>query len=334
MTPTATSTPQSLSGMVAVSKGSKIKPLGYICWFTVPDRPINIKTLKKHWLTAGLPSEPLPKDPRALYLFKLAMRTQQGKVKLEDGSVVQTEVVDVMENGDVAVYQISRVVRDRDERVVDYPKAMRVTYHKTTEEIEFNKLGDEVKRTELLPMMTAIQDYFEQNSKMLSGRKLRGIVRDFLKDDSDEQDGKVGLSGENLRGKAGGVYFVVAKYEEDLENLAQCLSRLYESDGGVYGLSIVPLADGKSEREMIRAHHVANSVAETKDAIADVAKLLRDDRKTAVRSDVYAHHYRKLQQLRRRIGLYGEALKDDEAEIESVMSILGKQLDRLSGATA
>lgn len=328
--PTAT-TPNSLSGMVAVSKGSKVKPLGYITWFSVPDKPVNIKTLRKHWRIAGLDPTPLPKNPRSLYLFKLAVRSQEGKVKLDDGTVVQTEVMDVLENGDVSIYQLSRVVRDRDNRVVDYPKAMRVTFHKPSEEINYDLLGG-VKRTKLLPVMDAIQDFYEKNAKMISGRKIRGIVRDFLKDDTDEQSGKVGLSGENLRGKAGGVYFVAARHIEDLEGLSQALGNLYETDGGVYGLSTVPLADGKSERGMIRAHHVANSLAETKTAMADVAKLLRDDRKTAVRSDVYAHHYRKLQALRRRSAEYTALLREEQQEVTDVTEMLSKQLTKLSNA--
>lgn len=330
---TTATAPQSLSGMVAVSKGSKVKPLGYIVWFSVPDRPVNIKTLRKHWLLAGLDPKPLPKDPRALYLFKRAMRSQEGKVRQADGTDVQTEVVDVLENGDQSIYQISRVVRDRDERVVDYPKAMRVTFTKTTEDIGFDALG-EVKRADLFPMMESIQDHFEQSAKEITGRKVRTLVRDYLKDDSDEEGGKVGLSGENLRGKAGGVYFVAAKYLDDLEGIEQALSALYEADGGVYGLSAVPLADGQSEREMIRAHHVANSVAETKEAIADVAKLLRDDRKAAVRSDVYAHHYRRLQALRRRDAEYAKILREEQEEITDITSMLSKQLDKLSHAAA
>lgn len=332
-----TTTPTSISGMVAVSKGSKVKALGYICFYSIPDRPVNVRELKKQWLMAGLDPEPLPKDPRALYLFKRACRAMKGKVKLADGTIVQTEVVDVVETGDVCVYQISRVVRDRDNQLVEYPKAMKVTYTKSSEEIHFDALiekGSPVKRADLLPMMSAIQDDFENNAKMISGRKVRGLVVGFLKDDADEQSGKVGLSGENLRGKAGGVYFVAAQHAEDLENLAKALSKLYAEDGGVYGLSTVPLADGKSEREMIRAHHIANSIAETKQAIADVAKLLRDDRKAAVRSDVYAHHYRKLQALRRRVAAYEALLRDDEEEVTDILEMLDKQLKKLSGASA
>lgn len=333
MSPTATATPDSLSGMVAVSKGSKVKPLGYICWFSVPDRPVNVKTLRKHWLMAGLDPQPLPKDPRALYLFKRAMREQEGKVRLADGTLVQTEVVDVLDSGDHSIYQLSRVVRDKANRVVDYPKAMRVTFTKTTEEIGFDALG-EVKRSELVPMMTAIQDFFEQSTKQISGRKVRTLVRDYLKDDTDEAGGKVGLSGENLRGKSGGVYFVAAKYVEDLEGISQALGDLYEADGGVYGLSMVPLADGKSEREMIRAHHTANAVADTKQAIADVAKLLRDDRKSAVRSDVAAHHWRKLRSLQRRAAQYNSLLRDEQDEVTTALELMGKQMQKLAGAEA
>lgn len=323
-----TATPDRLSGTVAVSKDSKIKPLGYITWFSVPDRPVNVKTLKKHWLMAGLDPTPLPADPRALYLFKRAMREQEGKVRNADGSITQTEVVDVLETGEHCIYQISRVVRDVDERVVEYPKTMRAVYLKATEEIKYDRLGD-AKREEVLPMMEAIQDYFERNTKVVDGRKVRTLVRDFLKDDSDEQGKTVGLSGENLRGKAGGVYFIAARYKDELDGLAQALEGLYEDEGATYGLYTVPLADTASEREMIRRHHVANTLKEIQDAMADVSKLLREDRKNAVRSDVAAHHWRKLQSLRRRAAEYNALLREEQEDVSAASDMLAKQLDKL-----
>jgi hypothetical protein len=327
--PTTTATQESLTGdMVAVGKDSKVKPLGFITWFSIPDKPVNLKVLKKHWLMAGLDPKVLPPDPRALFLFKRAVRGQEGRVRHADGSITETDVVRIIENADFCIYQITRVVRDEDRREVDYPKAMRVTYNKRAGEIEFNKLG-ETKRVDLRPMMEEIQDFVEQNTKTVNGRKVRTMVRDFLKDGNDERSGKVGLSGENMRGKAGGVYFVGARYKEELDGLAVALEGLYADDGQTYGLYTVPLADGKSEREMIRAHHVANTVKETQEAMTFVAKLLREDRTSTVRVDVSAHWYRKLQALKRRNAEYNALLKDEQEEVNDITSMLERQLSKL-----
>lgn len=325
MTPTSTLPPSA----VGVGKKSKLTILGYVSFFSVPDRPVAIKRLRKEWLLAGLDPQALPEDPRSLYLFKRAMREQEGKVRTADGGVIETDVKDVLENGDLCIYQISRVVRDADEREVDYPKAMRVVYNKAAEEMKFDPLG-EVPRAEVLPMMEAIQDYFENNGKMIDGRKVRTVVRNFLKDDRDEQGGVVGLSGENLRGKGGGVYFIAAKYKDELEALEQALEGLYE-DGAAY-LHSIPLADGEGERELVRRHHLNNTKHEIEEAMADVAKLLRSDRKHAVRSDVAAHHWRRLRALQRRAAEYKGLLKDENEDIDAATEMLQRQLDKLPGA--
>lgn len=323
--PTSTVAPD----VIAVGRKSKLPVLGYLTWFSVPDRPVSIKKLRKEWLLAGLDPQALPEDPRSLYLFKRAMRAQEGKVRTEDGGVIETDVKDVLETGDLCIYQISRVVRDADERQVDYPKAMRVVYNKQAQEMKFDPLG-EVPRGEILPMMEAIQDYFENNAKMIDGRKVRTVVRNFLKDDSDEQGGIVGLSGENLRGKGGGVYFIAAKYKDELEALESALDGLYD-DGAAY-LHSVPLADSASERELVRRHHLNNTKHEIEEAMADVAKLLRSDRKHAVRSDVAAHHWRRLRALQRRAAEYKGLLKDENEDIDQATELLQKQLDKLPGA--
>lgn len=324
-----TTTPKPVSGMVAVSaRNKKIKPLGYVVWYSVPDRSVPLRALKRAWFKGGLEGACLPNDPRALYLFKRAVRGQQGRVKHDDGSMTETDVVDVLDGAQHCIYQISRVVRDADRREVDYPKALRVIFDKEAQEIKFNRLGD-TKLSEVKPMMDEIMDFFEQNTKIVNGHKVRTLVRKYLREDTDEAGGVFGLSGENLRGKAGGVYFVAARHKDRLDGLAECLQELYGEDGSTYGLYSVPLADGRSEREMIRAHHVANTVKEAQEAIDDVAKLLRQDRVNRVRSDVASHWFRKLQALRRRSAEYDSMLKEEQGDVASIIEMMSKQIGKL-----
>jgi hypothetical protein len=73
-------------------------------------------------------------------------------------------------------------------------------------------------------MMESIQDYYDKNASKVTGAKVRGIVRNYLKSEPDEQRRNVeGLSGENLRGKAGGIYFIPARHVDQLSALAEAL---------------------------------------------------------------------------------------------------------------
>lgn len=349
---TATATPQRLRGMVAVSKDSGVKPLGYVVWFSVPDEDVSIRKLRSTWGVAGLPMEPLPKDQKAVNAFQRAVRAQQGVFRDEQsGTITETDVRLVVETEQDMVYQVSRVVRDLAERQVDYPKALKVWFSKETEDITFRPMGETPKR-DVLPIMEAIQSAFEAAGKTVTGAKVRTLVRNFIRETPGEgwraDDGKVygqvfGLSGENLRGKAGGVYFVLAKYATELEALAECLYELYNPKGRAY-LHIVPMADGKSERELIRAHHVANTLEECNDAISEARRLVKGvivesdgterARDRRPRENVVRHHGEALSRMKRRVAEYSEVLKAEQEDIADRMSILDTQIDKLTRIAA
>ena len=320
-------TPTALQGMVATSQRKGAKILGFIIWFSVPDRPLGLARLKKEWQTAGLDASALPSDPRELFLFKRAMREQEGREVQPNGNIIETDVKDILEDGAQCVYQISRVERDKKNRVVDYPKAMRVTFMKAAQEIKFDALGG-VKRKDLFPMEKAISDYFENNAKMIEGRKVRTLVRQYIKNETDEKGNTFGLSGENLRGKGGGVYFVAAKHADQVGYLEEALSNLYK-DGAAY-LHSVPLMSDKGAKELIRQHHVANTIRELEEAITDAGKLIRDDRKHKVRSDIAEFHWRRLRALQRRSAEYATILGEEQEDVTQMQEMLSKQLKKLA----
>jgi hypothetical protein len=334
-----TATPQRLTGMVAVSKDSKVKPLGYVCWFSVPDESVKLSRLRRIWQLAGLDPKPLPKDQRAVNAFKRAVREQEKLGTFTDSATglrVETDVRDVLENAEDVIYQITRVVRDKDNRAVEYPKALQVWYSKVKDEIDFKVIvpkgvdpkAANLTRQALLGVMESVQELFDANTKAVTGAKVRTLVRSYVKNDEDETLGSVGLSGENLRGKAGGVYFVLAKHADKLESLADFLDELYEPQGRAY-LYTVPMADGATEREMIRRAHVANTVAEMDEEMEAVRQLLRDGRDREVRSNVKSHHWNRLQALRRRAAEYAEALKDEQEDLTTRLDVLHNQLRKL-----
>jgi hypothetical protein len=318
-------TPTSLTGLVATAKAGA-GTLGYLTWFSVPDESVGLRKLKQVLMVHGLPPSLAPKDQKAINTFKRAMREQEGRHR-ESGVIRETTVAQVAETPEDCVYQISTLVRDLDQRVIEYPKALRVVFNKTTEDINFSPLGG-VPRSEVLPMMESIQDYYDKNASKVTGAKVRGIVRNYLKSEPDEGRNVEGLSGENLRGKAGGIYFIPARHADQLSAMADALAELYV--GKAY-LHAVPLADNASEREIIRRHHVANTRQEMKEAMQRVKSLLSADRERAPRSDVVANEWAHFRALQRRSATYASVLKDEQDEIEDMGKLLKKQLDKLIG---
>ena len=103
-------TPKSIKGVVAVSGNSKIKPLGYLTWFSVPDDSVSLGRLRSTLAKNGLPPSLAPKDTKAINVFKRAMREQEGR-KRDNGQTIETTVAQVDETPDQCIYQISRLVR-------------------------------------------------------------------------------------------------------------------------------------------------------------------------------------------------------------------------------
>lgn len=320
-------TPKSIQGLVAISEESGVKPLGYLTWFSVPDQSVSLRTLKKTLALNGLPIGLAPKDTKAIHVFKRAMREEEG-IRKDDatGTITETDVAQVMEDHQFCIYQISILVRDTDERVVEYPKALRVIFNKQTEEIDYNILGSGMGAL-VIDMQERIEDFYSKNAQKVTGARVRSVVRNYIKDEPDEGRNVEGLSGENMRGKAGGIYFVPAKHAEQISALSAMLHELYK--GHAY-LHAVPLADGSTERELVRRHHIANTREEMLEAISEVRKLTSGDRERAPRSDVVANQWSKFHAMRRRSASYQEILEDEAEEIASMGDMLKKALDRLT----
>lgn len=310
--------------MIAVGSGSKIKALGYLVWFSVPDEAVSLRRLRQQLAVHGLSPDLAPKDTKAINTFKKAVREQDGR-KRENGHIRENDVALVTESFEQVVYQVSTLKRDLAENVVDYPKALRVIFNKDDEEIRFNPLR-EVPRADVLPVMEAIQEFYDKNASKVTGARVRAVVRNYLKSSPSEERGVDGLNGENLRGKAGGIYFIPARHRDQLQALAETLDELYK--GKAY-LHYIPLADSASEREIIRRHHVANTQAEMKEAIQELREILDQPRDRAIRSDVAKNHLARYHALRRRIAEYTAILEDEQEEVMHMGELMKKQLRRL-----
>lgn len=330
--PTAT-TPRAVRGMVAISRNSNVKPLGFVCWFSVPDKDLKISRLRQHWVRGGLSDKPLPPAQKLVNAFRRAVRNQEGIVINEkDGTRTETDVRIFQDDSRRIEYHITRVKRDLNASRLVYQGAVRVWFDKRDEhdniieKMDHRLLGEAPPR-EAHEMVRAIEADFDAATETVPGSKVRTMVRHVLKDEPDDKT--FGFGGENLRGKAGGIYFVWAKYEHDLERLSEVLDGLYPARDGQAYLHMIPLADGNWERELIAKHHEENSVDDLDEAIFDLQKLLREDddskvdgkvRKRAPRRNVIDHHKATIMKLEAHAASYADAL---DVELKAV----GQRLD-------
>lgn len=318
-------TPRSLKGTVAVALDSGVKPLGYLTWFSIPDENVKLSRLKRMLGVHALPTELAPRDTKALNVFKRALREQDGRHR-ENGHIRDNTVAKVTENEAECVYQVTSLVRNLDEKIIEYAKSFRATFDKRTEGLNFRPLAG-ANRAEVQEIVLQIQDWYDANGTSVTGAKVRGIVRGYLRNQPDDERGIFGLSGENLRGRAGGIYFIPERHRDELDSLADMLEELYPEHKAY--LHYIPLADGASEREIIRRHHIANTRSEMAEAIAATKALIAAERERGLRSNVIAHHRAEFRQLERRTREYAAILQDEQEEIVMMSRVLSKQLDKL-----
>ena len=351
--PTATHTPQALQGMVAVSRNNKTELLGYVCWFSVPDEDIKVGRLRRKWVQGGLPDWPLPPAQKSVNAFKRAVAAQAGiSINEKNGTKTETDVREFMENSERVEYHVTRVVRDLSASRLVYEGAVRAWFTKRdsagnpVEEPDYRPLG-EVPTKEAFAIMDDIKAAYDAAQETVPGARVRTIVRKVLSD--QPADKTFGFGGENLRRKAGGIYFVPIKFEHDLERLADVLWTLYPGGAGRAFMSMLPMANGDYELELVRRAHMENSVDDIDEAVFDALKVLRatdavtgdgilpsvvaphleklkamnlDPRDRDMRSNVLAHHLSKLEQLELRAAAYADLIGDRQKEIDQRLKTL------------
>ena len=182
------------------------------------------------------------------------------------------------------VYQITRMVRDRAEKLIDHPKAMTVAFDKGTQQLTVRELED---FDALSGIEDSIRKHLADNEKRIPGQKLRNAIRDKI----------VELGGQNLRRKAGGLYFVPRTHrvrtganqvEEQatapvLDSIKGFLADVYGDRADFY---IIPLVGDEGQRAMVRKHFTLNVNTELEEMTLRALNRVRNPGERGVRQEM------------------------------------------------
>lgn len=276
------------SNVKAVSKSAAkgLTILGNIGMFTLPDEPLSGTKIVRSWNAHGLPIDFLPDKREAWHVFMSACRSVETRRRGSNGSVkrVEVKVDEVLHNGRECVYQITRLVRDEQNAVIEWPKAMTLAFEKSSEDIHVRELED---YDALRGLEDAIRTHFKANTKTVPPKAIRGAVRELL----------LSLGAQNLRRKAGGVYFIPVEYlpagqrkkaptEPILTGLTESLAELYGDRADFY---TIPLVNDEGAREMVRKHFTLNVSAQSEELLQTVVNRVRAGKGRTVRADLIAN---------------------------------------------
>jgi len=328
-------TPRKAKNVIAVTPGGDITEemiLGYITLFTVPDRAVSASKLNRTWISEGLPHGFIPQSRRSVNAFQVACRSVETRRRTEATKRREIEVDQVHETADKCVYQITVLIRDKANELIEHPKALRVIFDKNTEDITWQRLdADGVDKAEADELGTRIRDFYDANAKKVPAARVRDAIRKLM----DACDAT------NLRKKAGGVYMVprIAIDPEDgnqfhtkdlLDSLAKVLSELWGGDAEV---NQIPCANAESEREMLARHFDINVTDEIDEIMAKASEALqRPDR--SMRQDAIGNMLARRKQLAERTERYKSLVGDELEQVVTKLDLLDQQLEAVVLAKA
>jgi hypothetical protein len=315
--------------LVAVTPGGDITEdmlAGFYTWFSVKEDLVSLARVRKAWKDAGLDINRLPKERRPEHVAQEAIR-QIERIGYIDGpdedsqrsrEEIRVEQVDRTRN--FLIYQVTRHVQDRADRVVNHPKAMRVIFTFADAALQFEPL-DGASADDVREMAAEIRANYEKNSTKIPGHKLRTIVRHYLEE----------AGAENMRGNSGGVYFVaktlvIATHNKlwahhgDAIDGGELLRAIVAALTGIYresDMHIIPCVNDEGQRAYLKRRFLENCTEDLKrfrDECLDVVAT-KDKRVRGFRTD-----------LRDRLIQTRSAMDARRAQFASV---LGETLDEL-----
>lgn len=315
--------------VIAVSEGA-LDPdqfLGRLTLFTLPDQEVSGGKLLRSWAKHGLDVDTLPDARQPVHIFQTACASvKRRRATNGDGDRMQITADEVADNG-TCDYQIGVKVWDVANKVIEYRRDMLVTFDKQTSQITTDSDGTDPR---LRAVEQQIRDHFDHNAKTVPGQKVRNAVRTTL----------LSLGAQNVRRKAGGVYFVPATYTRThnsqrethptkpiLDGLHNVLADMYAETADFH---IIPLANAEGEREMVRRHFVLNANEELATINVQIINRLREGKgKRAVRSDYMANLYKKRREILMAIEQFTKLVDVEQKDIAANVRDLDDSLARL-----
>jgi hypothetical protein len=290
--------------------------LGYYTMFTVPDRFVSASKLSRAWASQALPMNLIPSTRKAVDTFKNACRSVETR-RHGGGRTVEIKVDQVNETYDDCVYQITHMVRDTAQRTIEHPKAMRVTFDKHDETIDYDQLSKRYA-SQLDAIEKRIEANYNENLAKVPGSKVRAAIRGLMRH----------IDGVNVRRRSGGIYFVPKEGRAELDSLTQVLAFIYGDDAEMH---LIPAPTDQYQKDMIQRHLEVNVSEEIDEAIAKATEKLTSTRK--IRSDALGNLFVQRKQLGELRQKYEALVGDDLNVVQEKLRLFDEQLQALMERT-
>jgi signal transduction histidine kinase len=303
-----------LSELVAVPDGavSNKHLLGTLQLSRVPDHGVDVDLVRTLMQREGLDPSMIPAEPKPVHVFGRACRAIETR-RTAVGAKTRREQVDVREvltNSAESVYQVTRVVVDEGNRVIDHPKAMRVVFDPTPRTIRAEPLESQ-HYDALRGLEDAIRESYKSNLGKITGAKVREVMRKVLREC-------------HATPWTNAAYFTPIEFQGRMQALHALVKGLYGDDGE---FTIIPMLNSKALREELDRHHTRAVQAEATELMAEISERLKTPGN--VRQEMVATKLAARKQLGEKRNRMAELIGRETDAINEAVRMLDEQLEAL-----
>lgn len=292
--------------------------LGYLALVSIPNKPVSTAKLKRTWLIHGQDESLVPKVRRSVDVFMAACRSVESR-RTDEDRTHEIKVDRVLESSEECIYQVTQLVRDKDHKLIDHPKAMRLTFTAKDGKIKDEAIDDKKLYREMKQLATVIREEFDRNSSKVPGSKVRAAIRETL------------LREHSTRIQNKGVFFVPKAARRTLDDLKGVIRDLY-GESGEAEMAVLPVASDKAEKAMVKRHYEGNVADEMDALLAEISSRLKSD--NPVRGDRKANMVAQRKKITEGMATYQDLLDERSLILVEKLKLLDNGLDELLIGTA
>jgi hypothetical protein len=285
--------------------------LGVLMWYSVPEQHTDHARLRSAWLAEKLPPETVPDPPKPVSVFMRACRSIETRRGEQDYEIKVDQVV----NGERCVYQVTRMDRDRDNELIEHRREATIAFDRGRELLTYTSERNEPEMAETLKL---VEERFNATRDAVPASEVRAMVRDVL--------GKSGAL--NVRGKAGGIYFVPIDEAPRIEALHAALGAIFPDVGP--SISMVAIPDNRAMKDMIRDSHEAQVQGDLLELMSEIREKVREG--NGVHPSMVKRWIRTRKEMADSVARYKAILSGESELADTKLELLDTQLKRLLNA--
>lgn len=303
-----------------------IKPDQWLATWTMPNAERPAATALESWTRHGLSADDLPGVRQDIHIFQSACASVRSRRGHSNGHDAKVEIAadEVQLTPNECVYQVTMRVWDLKEQTIEHEKALRVTFTRKTSAIGFDQLDSTDPR--LRQIERDIRKHYRTNrdQQTITGEKIRNAIRALL----------MRHGAQNLRRKAGGLYFVPRETRDGAETrpmldaIKAFLADLYASDADFYVMPFV-LEGNPDLQEMVRKHFTLNANEELAELAAKAANRVRAGKGHRIRQELLTNLWNDRRRITGALEQLQELVGAEQADIEANLRMFDQSVEQL-----